>query len=552
MPTRPLVPGQSIRGSRGAVVTAHHLATAAGLQVLADGGHAVDAAIAANACLAVVVPFRCGIGGDAFWLIWDEAAGTELALNGSGRAPAGANADALLAMGHDTMPFRGPHPITVPGAVRSWGDAHRRFGRLSPERILAPAIELAEHGFPASEAFSSAVERSATWASAVDGSSEGWFAIYRPAGRPWRAGEIVRLPALATTLSRLASHGFDDFYEGDLAERTMAGLARVGSPMTLDDLRSHTSTWGEPIGVDYRGVRVTTHPPNSQGFVALEVLGILERFEPPHPSTFLADGRPDPGWIHRGIEAAKLAMHDRDGHLTDPEFRDVPIGDLLAADRLDELAARIDPNRAALVPASTTPLGGGTMWLGVADVDGNGVSLIESNYHGFGSLVVDPATGIHFHNRGSFFSLDPDHPNVIEPRKRTLHTLMPTMWLRDGKPWMLAGTRGGDAQPQIVIQVASEVIDGGADLATALAAPRWYVEPETHFAPPVHVRAEARFTPEVIEALTALGHPVSRLEPFDDLVGDAHAIEFVDGGPARDGSYAAATDPRSEGLPGAR
>ena len=192
------------------------------------------------------------------------------------------------------------------------------------------------------------------------------------------------------------------------------------------------------------------------------------------------------------------------------------------------------------------------MWLGVADGDGNAVSLIESNYHGFGSLVVDPSTGIHFHNRGSFFSLDPDHPNVIEPRKRTLHTLMPTIWLRDGKPWMLAGTRGGDAQPQIVIQVATEVIDGGADLATALAAPRWYVEPETHFAPPVQVRAEARFAPEVIDGLTALGHPVSRLAPFDDLVGDAHAIEFVDGGPAQGGSYAAATDPRSEGLPGAR
>ena len=173
MTTRPLVPGQSIRGSRGAVVTAHHLATAAGLQVLADGGHAVDAAIAANACLAVVVPFRCGIGGDAFWLIWDQAAGAEVALNGSGRAPAAASSDALRAMGHDTMPFRGPHPITVPGAVRSWGDAHRRYGRLSPERILAPAIELAERGFPASQAFSSAVERSAEWATAVDGAVGG-------------------------------------------------------------------------------------------------------------------------------------------------------------------------------------------------------------------------------------------------------------------------------------------------------------------------------------------------------------------------------------------
>jgi gamma-glutamyltranspeptidase/glutathione hydrolase len=286
--------------------------------------------------------------------------------------------------------------------------------------------------------------------------------------------------------------------------------------------------------------------------VALEILGILERFEPPPPAAFATGGSPDPRWIHLGIEAAKLAMHDRDRTLTDSEFRDVPVAELLASTHLDELAERIDPARAAPAPPSAIPLGGGTMWLGVADGDGNAVSLIESNYHGFGSLVVDPVTGIHFHNRGSFFSLDADHPNVLEPGKRPLHTLMPTMWFRDGKPWIVAGTRGGDAQPQINIQVAGNVIDGGADLATALAAPRWYVEPAAHFAPPVNVRAEARFGAGVLEALAALGHPVTALEPFDDLVGDAHLIEFVDGGPARGGSYAAATDPRSEGLPGAR
>ncbi len=548
-PEMPLVPVPLARGGQGAVVAPHHLATAAGLAVLRGGGSAVDAAIATNAVLAVVAPEACGLGGDAFWLIWDAAAGREQALNGSGRSAAALDAASLRAQGLERLPKRGPLTITVPGAVRSWSDAHRRFGRISREAILAPAIELAAGGFPAWDGFIESVEVTAPIVAAALGPESGWAAVYRPQGRPWRPGERVRLPALAATLERLARAGFDDFYDGELAERQARGLAAAGSPISLADLRDHVSTWGDPIGIDYRGVRVTTHPPNSQGLAALEILSLLERFEPPPPATFAGGRGADATWIHLGIEASKLAMADRDAFVTDPEFRPVPVERLLDPEQIGELARRIDPTRAALPPASRQPRGGGTIYLAAVDREGMAVSLIESNYMGFGSGVVDPATGIAYQNRGSYFSLEPDHPNVLEPRKRTLHTLMPGMLLRQGRPWVIAGSMGGDAQPQIHAQLVSALVDGGVDVATGVAAPRWFVEPEDHFEPPLAVRAEPRFRPGVLEALEAMGHPLTRTPPFSGELGHCHAIELVDGGPAEGGTLAAATDPRSAGLP---
>ena len=549
---RPWAPVPLARGTRGAVVAPHHLATEAGLSILHAGGSAVDAAVATNAVLAVVMPDACGIGGDAFWLIWDAARGRQLALNGSGRAPAAADAAALRDAGLSTMPPRGPLSITVPGAVRSWGDAHARFGRLSRDAILAPAIELARSGFAAWTGFIDDVERTAPVVAETLGPSAGFFAVCRPQGRPWRPGERVRLPALAATLETLAQEGFDAFYDGDLGERQARGLAAAGSPITAADLAAHTSTWADPIAVDYRGVRVTTHPPNSSGLVALELLAILARFEPPPPASFGPDGVTDPAWIHLGIEAAKLAMADRDAYLTDPAFRDVPVERLLDPGYAAELAATIDPRHAARPAAATNPAGGGTVYLATVDAEGGAVSLIESNYSGFGSGVVDADTGIHYQNRGSYFSLDPAHPNVLEPGKRTLHTLLPGMLFRDGAggPWVVAGAMGGDAQPQVHAQLVSALVDGGLDIRTAVTAPRWYVHPAEHFAPPVDVHLEPRHRPGVAAALEALGHPLAPTEPFDGDLGCEHAIELVDGGPgAPDGSLAAATDPRSAGLP---
>ena len=528
----------------------HHLATAAGLSILRRGGSAVDAAIATNAVLAVVAGSSCGIGGDAFWLIWDEAAGRQLALNGSGRAPAAADPDGLRRSGLRTLPFYGPLTITVPGAVRSWGDAHRRFGRLGRAEILGPAIELAGDGFPAWDGFIASVESAASGFAAAADAGPGWASVYRPLGRPWRAGQIVRLPALAASLERLAEAGFDDFYEGRLAEQQAAGLAAAGSSIDMDDLRAHQSTWVEPISTDYRGVRVTTHPPNSSGLVALEILNILEQFEPPEADAFAGGQGADARWVHLGVEAAKLAMADRDDHLTDPEFYPVPVQRLLDKARARELAARIDPRRATPAAATRNPRGGGTIYLATVDADGNAVSLIESNYAGFGSGVVDPLTGIGYQNRGSYFSLEPGHPNVLAPRKRTLHTLLPGMLFRAGRPWIVLGSMGGDAQPQIHAQVVSSLVDGGVDVATAVGQPRWFADPQTQFGPPDLVRLEPRFRPGTAEALESMGHPVAPAGAFDSGLGHCHAIELVGGGPATaDGSLAAATDPRSAGLP---
>jgi gamma-glutamyltranspeptidase len=469
---RAWVPMTLIRGTHGAVVAPHHLATAAGLGVLREGGTAVDAAIATNAVLAVVVPQHCGVGGDAFWLTWDATSGRQLALNGSGRSAAALDAARLRDAGHERMPFRGPLSITVPGAVRSWGDAHARYGRLSRDALLGPAIELARDGFAASNTYIEAVESMTLTARETLGGDMGFEAMFRPDGRAWRPGERVRQPALAATLEALATDGFDAFYDGDLGVRQATALAAAGSPLTVDDLRSHTSTWGEPIEIGYRGVRVTTHPPNSSGMVALEILGILDRFEPPDRRAFGPKGVGDPQWIHTGLEASKLAIADRDAHLTDPEAREVPVAELLDPARLDALAKRIDPRRASQPAPATNPPGGGTVFLAVVDAAGNAVSLIESNWAGFGSGVADPETGIHYQNRGSFFSLEPGHANVLAPRKRTLHTLLPGMLFRDGRPgpWILAGSMGGDAQPQIHAQFVSAVVDGGVDIATAVTS----------------------------------------------------------------------------------
>ncbi|MGH2465722.1 MAG: gamma-glutamyltransferase, partial [Candidatus Limnocylindrales bacterium] len=279
-------------------------------------------------------------------------------------------------------------------------------------------------------------------------------------------------------------------------------------------------------------------------------LNILEAFEPP---ASVGGGRATADaqtrWAHLGIEASKLAMADRDAHLTDPEHHPAPLERLLDKDYARMLAGRIDPDQASAPPAARVPRGGGTIWLGVVDDQGNAVSLIQSNYAGFGSGIVDPATGIAYQNRGSYFSLDEDHPNVLAPSKRTLHTLMPAMLFRAGRPWVIVGSMGGDAQPQVHAQVVSALVDGAADVATAVADPRWFVEPAEHYAPPDTVRIEPRFSQGVLDGLESMGHRVGPTEPFDGALGHCHAIELVAGGPAAGGTLAATTDPRSQGLP---
>ena len=316
----------------------------------------------------------------------------------------------------------------------------------------------------------------------------------RPSRRP-----CARSPTRASTA----------YYDGALGERIAAGLGRAGGVHSVEDLRATASTWETPIATTYRGVRVTTHPPNSSGMVALEILNVLARFEPPPGARFTGRGWSDPAWIHLVLEAGKLALVDRDAHLADPGFRDVPVDRLLSPDRAAELAARIDPRRADPSPPPVRTLVGGTIWLGVVDAEGNAVSLIQSNAAGFGSGVLDPVTGVHFQNRGASFSLDPTHANALEPGRRTAHSLLPGMLFREGerRPWVVAGSMGGDNQPQIHAQLVSALVDGATDIATAVAAPRVVVHPDGWLAPPVDVLADGELAGGVEDGLRAAGSP---------------------------------------------
>lgn len=538
--TRALVPARLVRGTRGAVASPHYLATEAGLHVLRAGGSAVDAAIATNAALAVVAAHSCGLGGDAFWLISD---GGFHGLNGSGRSARRATLEAAAAAGLAEMPLRGPWSVTVPGAIHSWGVAHARFGRLPWAILLEPAIELAG-GFPATDGWSSAVERSA----GVFGTDGDWAGTFRPHGRAWRVGEKAGLPNLEASLRRLAQEGPESAYTGSLARRSAAYLAERGSPLRFDDFSGHTSDWLDPIAVEYRAeFQSLTLPANSSGPLALEMLELLGRFPPPPREAFGPAGVADAGWVHLGLEIARLALADRDARLTDAAHMPADaVETLLDPDRLAVLASRIDPERAAQPAQPTLPAGGGTIFLATADADGQLVSLIESNYAGFGSGLVDPETGISFQNRGAFFRLDPIHVNVLGPAKRTMHTLAPGFLLRNGLPWIAHGQMGGEIQPQVFAQFVSGVVDGGLDIATAIAAPRWAALMPGHMQPPTISALESRYSEDVAEGLRRRGHDVSLVEAFSSAMGHAQAVELV--GSAGEQTLAAASDPRSEGL----
>ncbi len=541
-----LVPAPLVRGANGAVASPHHLASQAGTTMLRAGGNAVDAAVATNAALAVVTGYMCGLGGDAFWIIWDPKKSRAAALNGSGRSALGASIQAAGAAGLEEMPVRGPWTVTVPGAIRSWGDAHARYGRLAWPELLAPAIELA-NGFAASTSWSSAVEGGGR----VFGASGDWARVYRPHGRAWRPGERVALPALEATLRVLAEEGPAAAYSGRLAERAAAYLEGAGSPLRAADFAENQSDWGLPVRAEYRSVTSLSHGPNSCGPIALELLNILDTFDPPRPDQFTARGCTDARWVHLGLEAARVTLAHRDAYLSDPEsMRRGVLEWLLDRGHARDVARALDPNRVADPVATTLPRGGGTIYLATADRWGGMVSLIESNYAGFGSGLVDPETGISYQNRGAFFRLDPAHANALAPGKRTMHTLTPGMLLRDGVPWIAHGSMGGEIQPQVFAQFVSAVVDGRLDIATAIAAPRWAADVEEHLGPPSLSVLEPRFDPEVESGLRERGHQVTLVKPFDSGMGHAHAVEMVRDPDAPDlpPTFAAASDPRSEGL----
>ncbi|MCC5948254.1 MAG: gamma-glutamyltransferase [Nitriliruptoraceae bacterium] len=513
-----------------AIATPHHLASSAGLGVLITGGNAVDAAVAANLVLAVVTPYHCGVGGDLLAMVDD---GAVHGLTSTGRAPAAATPDAIraaIADGHgdpavsfpgtDGMPMFGALPVTVPGAVAGWFDLLERFGTRSFGSLAQPAIALARDGFEVSPHAAAHVDR----ARARFERHEPWAATY---GR-MRAGRRFVQADLAATLAALAEDGPDAFYRGSLGARIVETLQQGGSTMTPQDLAEHAVEDVGTITHTFRDVEVLELPPPTQGVTALSALGVLDA---------LGDAASDPGLaLHRQIEAVRAAMADRGEFLGDPDLMRVRVDELLASDRLAAIAARIDDAAAGPWPP-TRPAPGGTAYLCATDADGRQVSLIQSNFVGFGSGVVVPGTGIGLHDRGAHFRLDGDHASTIGPRRRPVHTLIPALARRDGEPWLVFGTMGGDAQPQIHLQVLARLLDEGCELQQALTAPRFVVDVADG-----SVALEDRFPAGDIAALVDRGHRVRSIGAFDHHAGHAHAIARTAAG------YAVATDPRAEGA----
>ena len=516
----------AILATGGVVATSQPLAAQAGLGVLADGGSAVDAAIATAATLTVVEPCSNGLGSDAFALVWD---GTELhGLNGSGRWPAANHADEFRGT-NNTMPDRGWAPVTVPGAVDSWGALHRRFGRLPIERLLRPAIHYAQHGFPLSPVVARQWEAAARFFLSLDLEEVAdWATVFAPGGRAPRAGEQWASEGHARCLRRLVEGGWRDFYEGEVAEAITTYAASTGGRLSMDDLASHQTEWVDPISVDYNGYQVWEIPPNGQGIAALMALGMAANT----PAATFPQVSSD-SW-HYQIEAMKLAFADTDSYVADQHHHDVPVTGMLAPEYL-KARAELITSRAG-DPARGEPNRGGTVYLCTADSDGMMVSFIQSNYMGFGSGVVVPSHGVSLQNRGAGFVLDPDHPNVAAPGKRPRHTIIPGFLTQAGTAIGPFGVMGGEMQPQGHLQVVSGMVDHDLNPQASLDAPRWQVERDWT------VKVEAQTPEEVVDGLRARGHQVD-VQRSRMSFGRGQIIVRSD-----DGVYAAGSEPRADGC----
>lgn len=542
MPNAPTTRWPAALGRRGVVASPHPLATIAGLDVLLRGGTAVDAAVAAGATLAVVYPHMTGIGGDSFWLCWD-APGRRLAgLAACGPAARLATPRLYRDRGLDAIPARGPlAALTVPGAVDGLWTAHRwsreRLGSpLGWADLLAAAIRHAADGLPVSPC---QARVTAGAADLLARAAEPAFAPFREAylagGAAPAPGARLVQPRLARTLETLAREGGRAFYEGGLATELARACEAAGSPLRAADLAAYHARWVEPLTVPYRGGVAASLPPPSQGLAALAILGMLDAVDVGGHAADSAD------YVHLVVEATKLAFADRDRWLADPDVAPVPTARLLDPSYLRERvkAIRVD---AAAPPPVPPGVGGDTVACVAADAAGNCVSLIQSLYHEWGSGLVAGDTGVVLQNRGVAFSLDPAHPNVLAPGKRPFHTLTPFMVLRDGRPVLVAGTMGGEGQPQTLVAVATRVLDFGLDVQTAVEAPRWLFG-RTWGAPTRALSLEGRFASAVATELAERGHPVRVLEPWSDTMGHAQAIRLD---PAT-GLLVGAGDPRADG-----
>ena len=530
--------------THGMVTSPHYLATQAGVDILRRGGNAVDAAIAACSVLAVVYPHMCTLGGDGFWLIYSAKKKELKGLNASGRAGKRATIEHYRQLGFKSIPFRGALAAnTVPGVVSGWEEACRYAGRamgtkLAWKELFQSAIMYAADGFPVGPSLQ---KWSRTDTASAD--KEGRFLqrfpefarIFLHDDRPHGLGDVLCQKDLAVSLDRIASFGGGEFYRGETGEKIVRSLEKQGGLLTREDFAMHRADWVEPISVEYRGKQACNLPPNTQGMASLAILNILDNMD------VCALGESTASYVHAIVEATKEAFLDRDRYLTDPDFADIPLAQILSKAHGRAQAARIGMESAA---ASLTPLDphGDTVWLGVIDQHGNAASVIQSIYHDFGSGIVAEGTGILLQNRGCFFSLDPSHVNRLEPGKRTFHTLNPAMLLDQGKPLLVYGTMGGEGQPQTQAALVTRIVDFGMTPQEAIDAPRWLYG-RSWGSVSNGLRIESRFNEEVYSSLRQKGHAVEKAAPYSDVMGHAGALLVHQNGVIQGGS-----DPRGDGL----
>jgi gamma-glutamyltranspeptidase/glutathione hydrolase len=529
------------------VATSQPLATAAGLEILAKGGNAADAAVAAGAALNVTEPTSTGIGGDMFALYFSADTKRVTALNGSGRAPSALSLDRLKKEGFSTLtPFHA-HTVTVPGACAGWFDLIAKHGSLSMGEILAPAIRLADEGFPVAPITAYSWQRGAQkqLASAVNGRE---LTIN---GRGPNAGEIFRNPGLARTFKTIAEGGASAFYQGAIAESIVSVIKEAGGVMSLDDLASHVSTWEEPIAVDYREYRVYECPPNGQGITALIALNILEGFDLASLKSLSVEK------LHLQIEAMRLAFADSRWYVADPKFFNVPMKELLSKEYAAERRKLINTQHATVAVKRGSPVNSSnTVYLSVVDKFGNACSFINSNYMGFGTGIVPKGWGFTLQNRGYNFALDPNHPNCLAPRKRPYHTIIPAMVTRPSSPsrrgvkdeiegeslYASYGVMGGFMQPQGHVQVLSALVDDGLDPQDALDQARFCIDVEEEGG---EVAIEEGVPQETIAGLQKLGHPTYVVSGYARALFGRGQVIVRD---AKSGALCAGSDPRADGC----
>ena len=515
---------------RGIVATSHYLASQAGAQILANGGSAMDAAIAANAVLGVTEPMMNGMGGDLFLLYWDSKSGKLYGLNASGWAPQKLTPDFLAQHGMKTMPRDGIHSVTVPGAVDGWSKAHQRFGKLPWKELFTPAIYYAEHGYAVPEIIHS------YW---MDGTqklekNDEARRVFLPGGHPPQLGDVFRNPDVAKALQLVAQQGRDAFYKGEIAQAILATSADLGGTLTASDLADFSSEWVEPISVDYRGWTIYELPPNGQGMAALEMLNIMSTFSPDQ------EGPGSTAEVHKRIEAMKLAYSDLYRYNADPRFAKVPVKGLLSKDYAAQRAKLIDPDHANCNPGPGTPATSDTTYLAVVDKEGNIASLIQSNYSEFGSGVVVKGMGFALQNRGALFTLDPNHPNVLAPRKRPFHTIIPA-FMEQGDIHIGFGIMGGANQPLAHAQFVSNFVDYKMNIQGALEAPRFTVAGNNLSC---DIVIESRIKPDVLQALRGKGHNLMVRKEYTSRMGRGQAVLHN----SKTKMNFAASDPRADGV----